>query len=341
MRIWLGIVLAMIVAMVVVGGTTRLTGSGLSMVEWRPLMGTLPPLDEHAWLQTFQRYQESPQYQQANHWMDLPAFKKIFFWEYLHRLLGRSVGLVTLLPWVWFLLRKRMTPSTAHRSFWALVFGGAQGLLGWFMVQSGLVDVPEVSHLRLAAHLGLAFFVGQWVLWLLLDLRASRYTKSPAPVLRRHAIAAWAFLVLLSVQITYGAFMAGTRAGWLFSSFPDMNGHFLPGHFFAGTSLLHDLFQNPSAIHWIHRNLAYGVLGAGIMLARAVARRTDDPRNDLRRGSKLLLFTLLIQFVLGAATVVFGIPTWLAVAHQVGAFALLSATLFVAHTLSRRPTAGR
>ncbi|MEZ4463423.1 MAG: COX15/CtaA family protein [bacterium] len=183
-RAWLWVVWGMILTMVVVGGITRLTGSGLSMVEWRPLMGALPPLSEAEWLAVFEQYKQSPQYQQVNHWMTLGDFERIFFWEYFHRLLGRLIGVVVLVPGLWFLVRRRLRGKRAVQVLLAFVFGGLQGLLGWYMVKSGLVDVPAVSHYRLAAHLSLAFFVGCWILWILMGLRAPA-VRTPAPRVAR------------------------------------------------------------------------------------------------------------------------------------------------------------
>ena len=159
-RLWLWSLWLAVLGMVVVGGITRLTGSGLSMVEWQPLIGAIPPLDEASWQAVFARYQLSPQFQQVNHWMQLDDFKRIFFWEYVHRLVGRSVGLLVFVPWLYFVARRRLSRRLALATLGAFALGGAQGLLGWYMVKSGLVDVPRVSHLRLAAHLSLAFGLG-------------------------------------------------------------------------------------------------------------------------------------------------------------------------------------
>ena len=164
----------MVCLMVLVGGTTRLTGSGLSMVEWRPLMGTLPPLSDAEWVRVFDIYKESPQYQSVNQWMNMADFKQIFFWEYVHRLLGRLIGLVFFLPMLFLWLKGYLVGKQRLRAMVALILGGAQGLLGWYMVRSGLVDIPAVSHYRLAAHLSLAFFLGIYVLWWILDLRSTR-----------------------------------------------------------------------------------------------------------------------------------------------------------------------
>ncbi|MBW2223699.1 MAG: COX15/CtaA family protein [Deltaproteobacteria bacterium] len=176
---WLLFLYLMVFAMVIVGGATRLTGSGLSMVQWHPFMGALPPLSESDWTETFQKYQASPQYKLVNHWMLLSDFKRIFLWEYAHRLLGRLIGVFFIVPWLLFLVQRRLDRPLAWKTFVAFLLGGAQGLLGWFMVKSGLVDNPEVSHYRLAAHLGLALLVGQYLLWLFLDLRAPPAKRAP------------------------------------------------------------------------------------------------------------------------------------------------------------------
>lgn len=336
-RTWLWILWGMILAMVVVGGTTRLTGSGLSMVEWHPLMGTVPPLSEPAWQAVFDRYQASPQYQQVNHWMQLADFKRIFFWEYLHRLLGRLVGVVFFVPFVVFLVRRQLRGPWVWRTLLCLLLGGGQGLLGWYMVRSGLVDRPEVSHFRLAAHLSLAFLVGQWVLWLILEAQASSGpVRRDAPVSQGSSLrrAAWGFVALLALQIVWGAFMAGKRAGWLSATFPDMNGAYGPGTFFTGQDVLADLVGNPLAIHWTHRALGFAVLLAALGLWARSRRQADAVAAARALG---VLHLVLAQFALGVATVMLHVPTVVAVAHQACAFLLLSASVRLCHRLRPRP----
>ena len=251
---WLWSVYGMIFCMVVIGGVTRLTGSGLSMVEWRPLMGSLPPLSEAEWLRVFDLYKVSPQYQEVNHWMTLTDFKSIFFWEYLHRLFGRLIGLVFFIPWLYFTLKGHLTGSLRLRAFVALILGGSQGLLGWYMVKSGLVDQPEVSHFRLAAHLSLAFVCGMWVFSLILTLTRPSLKKWQAD---REL---YGFLALLILQIVYGAFMAGTRAGYLYQTFPDLNGSWIAPQWGMMSPWWKDLTSNPDSIHFIHRTLAWLVV---------------------------------------------------------------------------------
>jgi len=335
--IWLWVVYLMIFAMVLIGGTTRLTGSGLSMVEWHPLMGALPPSDEAAWQAVFAKYQESPQFQQVNHWMTLDDFKRIFFWEYFHRLSGRLIGFVFFVPYVVFKLRKQLWGRWARNSFLAFVFGGLQGVLGWVMVKSGLVDVPAVSHYRLAAHLSLAFFVGAWVLWLILDIgRAKQPEAMPCvdePIRRKLSRAAWAVCALLGLQIVYGAFMAGKRAGHLSATFPKMNGEWIPDAAFAETPVWHNFVDNPYGIHFLHRTLGWLVVAAVFAFCWQVWRTGDTGRP--RTAAYALLALTLVQFTLGVLTVVFHVPIGLAVTHQACGFLLLSAALVAAHSLQR------
>lgn len=336
--VWLCFVYLLILAMVLIGGITRLTGSGLSMVEWRPLIGWLPPLGEQAWQAVFAKYKLSPQYQQVNAWMTLADFQRIFFWEYLHRLLGRLIGVAVIVPWVVLLLRRRLDRRLAWRSGLAIIFGGLQGLLGWFMVKSGLVNEPAVSHYRLAAHLALAFFVACWILWLLLDLRAeacpepARETEK-ASGLRR---AAWAVVALIAVQIVWGALMAGKRAGFMYATFPTMNGEWIPSGIGAMSPGWRNLLENPIGIHFMHRTLAYLVVLAVLAFWWWARRSAVETR---RKSAHLLLGLVLLQFLLGAATVLWHVPIWLATFHQGVGLLLLSAALAAAHA-HRAPPKG-
>lgn len=334
-RIWLWSIWALVLMMVIVGGTTRLTGSGLSMVEWHPLMGVLPPLTAADWDAVFERYKAFPQYQQVNHWMGLADFKRIFFWEYVHRLLGRVLGLAFFIPWLVFVSRGQLRGRWAVRTLVALCLGGAQGLLGWYMVRSGLIDRPEVSHFRLAAHLSLAFIAGLWVLWLALDAAGEgapldAQARAASTALRP---AAWGLVALTSMQVVLGAFMAGTRAGLVSRTFPDMNGHYGPGPFFTGPSVIDDALNNPLAIHWLHRAFAWIVLGAGI----AVYVRARALGVPLFRTRALgVVHVLGAQFALGVATVMLQVSPPVAVAHQACGYLLMSAALRLCHGLRTR-----
>ena len=306
--IWLALLYASIFLMVVIGGTTRLTASGLSMVEWKPLMGALPPLGEAEWLAAFDKYKEFPQYQQVNSWMELADFKRIFFWEYLHRLWGRALGLIFFVPWVVFVARRALRGVWIGKTFIAFVLGGAQGLLGWYMVKSGLVDVPQVSHFRLAAHLMLAAAVANYVLWLALEVRFG-------PRLRFHG-PTWALIGLIALQVLWGAFMAGSDAGTAFTTFPLMDGRWVPAGLGEG-----DFLHSTTAIHFTHRALAYAVV-----LAVAWWGRAQRGHVGLRGAAWSAVVGLVgVQFVLGVVTVLGGVPVVLGVLHQAGGIALLSA----------------
>lgn len=329
--IWLIVLYVSIMLMVVIGGITRLTGSGLSMVDWHPLMGALPPLTEEAWLAVFARYQESPQYELVNHWMTLDDFKLIFFWEYIHRLMGRLIGVIFALPWVVFLVRKQLTGGLAWRSAIAFLLGGAQGLLGWYMVKSGLVDVPEVSHYRLAAHLMLAVVVAMYIQWLILDLRPDDARPAADRAMRW---VGWGLVGLISIQIVWGAFMAGARAGYLFSTFPDMNDAFAPPGMNTLTPWWRNALDNPIAIHFTHRLLAWIATLACIGGWWFARKRATSPRQVWAlRG---LLVASILQFATGAATVMTYVWVPIAVVHQLGGVLLLSVAVYCAHAFSGR-----
>ncbi len=330
--LWLAGLYLLILAMVAVGGITRLTESGLSIVDWRPVTGWLPPLSETAWLAEFEKYQTSPQFRQTNREMTLSGFQQIFFWEYLHRVLGRIVGLVALIPWLLLVARGTL------RGRWLLGTGAlfllivVQGVVGWLMVKSGLVDRPAVSHYRLAAHLLLAFGTAQWVLWLYLGWRRHGRVGQPTAT-TSPAIPTWWTAVLLGTialmvgQIVLGAFVAGRRAGLFFPTFPDMNGLYLPGPFFTGG--LGDILTEPVAMHYAHRALAFLLI---IPFGMLIATGKRLPRSiRLAAWSAGALFA--VQFVLGAITVLWHVPIAAAVSHQCVAMLLLSALTIVAWQL--------
>lgn len=343
---WLLCVWALVFAMVIVGGITRLTESGLSITRWEPVKGALPPLSDEAWHAELEQYRASPQ-GKVNAAMSLADFKRIYFWEYVHRLLGRLIGFAVLVPWIVFLIRRRLPARFAWKTFGVFLLGGMQGALGWYMVKSGLVDEPRVSHFRLAAHLLLAFLVGQLVLWLALDAGSAsaassgsgdRAPRAEERVHARIARATWAFIALLALQTLYGAFMAGLRAGYYYGTFPDMNGHLSPTPFFQAATLAENLLNYPPAIHWIHRALGFTVLGAAISLSIYVARLRAIPR--VRRAALILAVVVFAQLNLGAIVVLTRVRLPWAVAHQGLAYLLLSCAtllLFRAHRASRSP----
>lgn len=322
---WLLVLWFLVLLMVMVGGTTRLTGSGLSIVDWRPVTGALPPLDEQAWQEAFSAYQGSPQFKRENHWMSLADFKRIYFWEYVHRLFGRLIGLAFVLPFAYFVWRRILRGALIGRTLLLLVLGGLQGALGWYMVKSGLVNEPRVSHYRLAAHLLLGVGVGQCILWQALEVANPRDRGAALPALSRY-FTCGAF-GLLALQLLYGAFVAGTRAGHVAATFPDMNGRYAPSAFFVTGSLTRDLFENPLSIHYVHRALALVVLLHACAVVAVVWKRGQA----VRVSALLYLAAILGQVSLGALTVILHVPTPVAVAHQGGAYVACSAAVFLAH----------
>lgn len=319
--LWLQFLCFAILVMIAIGGITRLTESGLSIVKWEPLMGALPPLNEAQWQERFAQYQAYPEYLVLKPDMTLAQFKGIFFWEYFHRLWGRSIGMFFLLPFVGFLITGHVRGALAGRLFTAFVLGGLQGALGWFMVKSGLVDLPRVSHFRLAAHLMLAMGLFAYLYWLVLDLK--RGDRMPVPVscgLRRFA---WALLFLVSVQVAYGAFTAGLDAGYQFNTFPKMMGYWVPPGLVALDPAWLSFVSHPAAVQFVHRCL-------GWVLALSVTIFWWSSRKQGFRGAPdFLLGAVALQFVLGVLTLVLNVPITIAVAHQVNASLVLAALLAV------------
>jgi cytochrome c oxidase assembly protein subunit 15 len=318
---WLLASAVLVLAMVAVGGITRLTRSGLSIVEWKPVAGVLPPLSEKEWDDQFELYRGSPEGRLINAQMDLEGFKTIFLVEWFHRLLGRFVGVFFLVPLAVFALRRWLTPRQTLRYLLWFGLGGAQGALGWFMVKSGLVDAPHVSPYRLTAHLSLALTVlcALWLEWLhLVSPRAS------LPVAQGPRWPARAFLGGLVVTLAWGGFMAGHKAGWLSDTFPLMHGAWFPAAAW-GQSGLPGLWSNPFLVHWTHRALGVTLLLGAVGLF-AQFRREGGPLR--RAGAAVLGFTLL-QVALGIATVLLHVPVALGVVHQVNGALLLVATVTV------------
>ena len=332
--VWLLVVCGFIFAMVVLGGITRLTGSGLSIVDWRPVTGVLPPLSDAAWAEAFARYQQFPEYQKVNQGMTLGGFKSIFWLEFVHRLVGRMLGFVFIVPFLWFLIGGRIERALVPRLVTMFVLGGAQGLLGWYMVQSGLVDRPDVSHLRLTAHLGLAVAIYGYILWVALDLLypAGAGIHVDTRVGRLAAglrgLVPWVFLVILS-----GGLVAGLDAGFAYNTFPLMDGDLVPAGFLAQAPWPANFIDNAIAVQFDHRLLAVltGVAIAGLWLW---GRRLRLPA---RLGLALhgLLAAVLVQVALGILTLLLVVPVALAAAHQAGALVLFSAAVVAAHAARR------
>ncbi len=325
---WLFTVAALIVLMVVVGGITRLTESGLSITEWKPISGTLPPLTDAQWQAEFDHYKQIGQYKLLNQGMTLEAFKHIFFWEYLHRLLGRLIGMAFALPLIWFAVRRQIPRGYGWRLVALLAVGGLQGALGWLMVRSGLSGMrTSVSHLWLAAHLLTALFTLAGIIWTALDLLTLARNPAARPA-RLTGFAAGVGTVLL-VQLFYGALMAGLDAGLVTNQWPLMNGHLFPGATIAGRPFFDALFNDPAIVHFIHRWWAWVTVGALILLARRARRANDRP-------ASIAIHTAFgIQIVLGIATVASGVSIVLAALHQLTGALLVIATTWGAHSAGR------
>lgn len=322
--VWLLICAFLVFAMVVLGGVTRLTNSGLSIVEWKPIMGTLPPLSDQEWQETFAQYQAFPEYQKINRGMSLTEFKSIFWFEYLHRLLGRSIGVAFLFPFFWFWQKKRVPPGLMPKLTFLFVLGGLQGLMGWYMVKSGLVDDPRVSQYRLAAHLALAFLIYAAMIWLALGLlRPAAGVGREADGLRRAARAVFA---LISVTVVSGAFVAGLDAGFDYNSFPLMDGRLIPEAYLAHEPAWRNIFENVAAVQFNHRVLGIGVFVLTLMFVWRL-RRVEQTK--LRQAALLLGVMAVLQPILGVATLLAVVPVSLGALHQAGALLTFSASLWV------------
>jgi heme a synthase len=324
---WLLACCAMLFAMIVVGGVTRLTHSGLSITEWQPIVGTLPPLSVADWNEAFAKYQATPEYAEVNRGMLLEQFKNIFWWEYFHRLLGRVIGVVFLVPLVGFALRGMIPPGYAPRLFTIFVLGGLQGALGWYMVQSGLVDDPRVSQLRLTAHLGLAVLIFGAMFWTALSLLRPRPQRAVLGGLAWHAVG---LVALVFLMILSGGLVAGIRAGFAYNTFPFMNGHLMPSEIMAIEPWYRNFDSNMATVQFDHRLIAL-LLAISIPWYWWRTRRTDAPAAGARRAATLLLAVLGIQIALGVSTLLFVVPLPLAAAHQAGAVLLFAAALNAAH----------
>ena len=329
------VVAALVFAMVVVGGITRLTESGLSITEWKPVRGAIPPLSQADWDHAFTLYQATPEYREVNGpaGMDLAAFKRIYFWEWLHRLMGRLIGLAFALPLAWLAVKRAIPRGYGWKMIGLLVLGAAQGGLGWYMVMSGLADRTDVSHLRLAAHLLLALAILGALVWVALDLR--RLAASGADRPARLTVLSAGVLAILAVQILYGAWVAGLDAGQVASSWPLMNDRLFPAGVDWSRGLGWALANDPYLVHFIHRWWAFVTVAALVILARQVRRAPSGQPASIAIHS-----AFGTQLLLGIATVVTGVAIWLAALHQAIGAALVAATVWGAHGLGRREPAG-
>ena len=337
-RLWLYAVAALVLAMVLVGGATRLTESGLSITEWKPVMGVVPPLSEQAWQAAFEKYQAIPQYREINSGMSLEAFKAIYWWEWAHRLLGRVIGVAFLLPFLFFLWRGWIAPSLRPWLWFIFGLGALQGAVGWWMVASGLAERVEVSQYRLATHLLLACLI-----YVELIFTARRMDTPAGAVLpladgrggARIRAGAIALVVLVLAQIYLGALVAGLRAGYAYNTWPLIDGALVPdaARLFFDTPLWRNFFENVLTVQFDHRMLAYAIFVIALLHALDVAGAIKD--RHTRIGAFVLFAAVVLQMALGIATLLLVVPLWLGLLHQAGAMVVL--TIACVHAAFLRP----
>lgn len=328
MIIWLFTGCLLIYMMVLIGGITRLTNSGLSMVEWN-YTGSLPPLNEEEWTEEFNKYRQSPEFKLINYRFSLEDFKRIFWWEFFHRFLGRTIGIVFLIPFFYFILKRELSFDFKKKLFFLLFIGATQGLIGWFMVKSGLQKNPHVSHYRLATHLITAFTVFGFTFWYALDLiypyRESRRDK-----------AIWKYsIILLSVivlQVIYGAFVAGLKAGYLYPTFPKMGDSWMPNSVYTQLNpILKNFTEGQAGVQFIHRCLGFIILALAIVLFLRIKKHSHTLLQ--RKIVNWMFIIISSQFLLGVATVIFNVSIAIALIHQTGAFLVFSILLYLIHRI--------
>jgi cytochrome c oxidase assembly protein subunit 15 len=326
--LWLYACCALVFAMIVVGGVTRLTHSGLSIVEWQPIVGALPPLSDADWQQTFAKYQLTPEFRQVNPMMTLPEFKGIFWWEYAHRLLGRAIGVVFLLPLVAFAAWRKIPPRYGGALAAIFVLGALQGALGWYMVQSGLVDDPRVSQFRLTAHLGLALLIFAAMFWIALSLTFPARHAAPRPL----RTSAYALVALVFAMALTGGLVAGLRAGLAYNTFPLMNGSLVPPEILMLAPWWKNFFWNMATVQLDHRLIAW-LLAIIVPVLWWNVRAAPLLSSRARIGATLLFALVALQIALGISTLLLAVPVMLAAAHQAGAVLVFAAALNLAHAL--------
>lgn len=326
---WLLFAAMIVFAMVVVGGITRLTESGLSITEWKPVTGALPPLNDAAWADVFNKYKAIPEYTQINGpaGMTLAQFKFIFFWEWAHRLLGRVAGMVLLLPWIYFAIRKQLPSGYTLRIFAIGTLVALQGTIGWWMVASGLSQRTDVSHFRLAIHLLMALFILSGLVWTALDLKAM--VRDPAAVPARMTRFAGAVIAIVFIQLLFGAWVAGMNAGQVSNTWPLMNDRLLPEGIDWSAGTLNAISSDPYLVHFIHRWWAWIAVAALILLARRVKA------SGMRPASVAIHAAFGFQIILGIATVMTGVNITLAVLHQATGAILVASVAWGGHILGR------
>lgn len=332
-RAWLLGLAVLVVLMVVVGGATRLTDSGLSIIEWKPIVGIIPPLSQDDWTDAFTKYRQTPEYRHVNRGMSLEAFKVIFWWEWAHRFLGRLIALAFAVPFVWLLWTHRLPHRLILKLVGLFVLGGVQGAIGWYMVQSGLVDRVDVSQYRLALHLGVAVLIFGLLLWMALDLgpTRARILRSPMSISQRRI--AGGLVALVFLQIVLGAFVAGLKAGLSHNTWPLMDGQVIPDGLGAMNPWYVNLFENAQTVQFNHRVAAYAVAIAALWHAASIARSGENAA--AARSAVLLSIAVLAQIGLGVWTLLAHVPLPLGLAHQAGAMVVFAASVWHLHRVVR------
>ncbi len=331
--LWLFTGCFLVFGMVVVGGITRLTGSGLSITEWKVISGSIPPLNEAQWTEAFEKYKQIPQYQQQNSHFELADFKFIYFWEFIHRLFGRLIGVVFLLGLIYFLWKKAITVELLLKLLFMFALGGIQGFLGWYMVSSGLTQNVRVSHIRLAIHLTFAFITFGYIFWVALSQLFNREASNVSEVTKFRR-AAKILLGLLTLQIIYGAFVAGSKAGLFYNTWPKMNDDWVPeavGYSFQKDGIS-SLINNLASLQFIHRGLAYLVTVFTLILAFKICK-LPNLHPSQKSATYFLLIGVFSQVILGIFTLLYNVPIVLGVLHQAFAFFLFASLIYLIHRL--------
>lgn len=332
-QIWLIIGIFMVFAMIAIGGITRLTESGLSITDWNVVMGTIPPMSDDAWNSEFNKYKSSPEFIYKNIDFTIDDFKKIFFWEWFHRFWGRLIGIVFLIPFIIFLTKKYLTIDGVKRLVPIFILGGIQAYIGWYMVQSGLVNEPRVSHYRLALHLFTALLTITLIWWLFLDIQIQFKTYSPSKKLTNHRIAFIIFFVVFCIQVLYGAFVAGLDLGQMYNSWPKMDDHWISPYIFNQDFItsLHSP-ESQATIQFIHRTLAIIVvlLVGGMWFNNRRHSFLNPIQKNAMNG---MMIMVILQFILGVFTLIYNVPIILGVLHQLGAVLLLLYSVLHYHTI--------
>ena len=334
-EIWLWTIVALVFAMVVVGGATRLTDSGLSITEWQPLLGAIPPMSESDWLAAFEKYKQIPQYALVNKGMALTDFKFIYWWEWSHRLLGRLIGVAFALPFLFFWATGRLRGGLSLKLLGVLGLGALQGAIGWYMVKSGLADRVSVSQYRLALHLGTAFAIIGLLVWLARDEGVARGAVHMGVISRSVRSGALIVTALVALQVVLGAFVAGLKAGLVYNTWPAMNGEWIPSSLNSMTPWYRNLFENMTTVQFDHRMVAYAVVIAALVQIYLVRRLPSN--SSVRRSAAVLVAAVFAQAALGILTLLSGVKLELGLAHQAGAAIVLIAAVWHLHATYRAP----